>query len=183
MGDERPPKLRVLDGREDGIFSVPLFFVREVDAGHDALQEAAGEDRDHDVRGLGLAVRAGYGAGLDRHEGELAAVHGPGTPEAGEVLVEGQVIPVVCGMVVAARPIRLPYLDHRVGHDFAGAVVDRAFDLYRLGVIRRDQLRTVSIQERVVEEGTYCLRGGKLRGHLRFSIGVAFRPSSTMSNL
>jgi hypothetical protein len=35
---------RVLCGREDRVCGVGLFLVREVDAGHDALQEAPGED-------------------------------------------------------------------------------------------------------------------------------------------
>src|SRR3712207_8647457 len=113
MGHEGPPKLRVLDGREDGVCGVRLLLVGEVDAGYDAFEQAAGEDGDHDVRRL-LAdmvfFSSGDGAGFDRHKRELAA-YGPGTPEAGEAFVERQVLAVVFGVVVPAGAIRLPDLN------------------------------------------------------------------------
>src|SRR5215207_9673328 len=182
-GDESPPKLPVLDGREDGVCSVRLLLVREVDACHQARQKTTGEDGDHDVRRLKLAVRIGNGPGLDRREGELAALTCARAPEAREVFVEGQVLPVVSGMIVAASPVGLPDLDHRVGDGLPFPVVDGAIDPYRLGMIRRDQLGAVSVEESVVKEGAYRLGRCWLGAHLWFSIGVAALPSSTMSNL
>src|SRR5215211_2606412 len=182
-GDESPPKLPVLDGREDGVGSVRLLLVREVDARHQARQKTTGEDGDHDVRRLKLALRTGNGPGLDRREGELAALTCARAPEAREVFVEGQVLPVVSEMIVAASPVGLPDLDHRVGDGLPFPVVDGAIDPYRLGMIRRDQLGAVSVEESVVKEGAYRLGRCWLGAHLWFSIGVAALPSSTMSNL
>jgi hypothetical protein len=107
---------------------VSLSLVWEVDAGHYSLQEAAGEDRDHDMRGLGSAAGTRNRTGLDGHEGEPAALHGPGALEAGEAVVERQVFAVVFRVVVAARPVGLPDLDQAVADRTAVAVRDAPGD-------------------------------------------------------
>src|ERR671932_395027 len=86
-------------------------------------------------------------------------------------------------MVVAARAVGLPDLDHRVGHYIPCPVVDCALDPHGLGVIRRNKLRAVLVEERVVEKGADRLGGCRLVAHVPLSTGVSSLPSSTMSNL
>ena len=124
----------------------------------------------------------GTGPGLTVTKENRAVGVGSRAPEAREGFgVERQVLPVVCGVVVAARLVGLPDLDHRVGHGLSCPVVDRALDPHGPGMVRRNQLGAVLAQERVVEEGAYRLGWRGLGGHLWFSMGVAFLPSSTMS--
>src|SRR5918997_3678710 len=80
------------------------------------------------MRCLELSVRTGNGSWLDRQEGELATRVCARASKARAIFVEGLVLPVGRGMIVAARPVGLPDLDHRVRHDLAGPIVDRPFD-------------------------------------------------------
>src|SRR4051812_5013683 len=99
------------DGGEHGVSRIVL--VGEVDAGHAAVEHAAGEDVDVDVLGLAVAERAG----LDREDLVAAAVVGRAAADAAEALIPE-----------LAVGVRLPGLDQRVGDRVAGAVVDDAGD-------------------------------------------------------
>src|SRR3984893_8453527 len=70
------PHVGVGDGREHRIGRVGDFLVREVDARHEVLEQAAREHQDLDVRSLEPPVRVRNLAGLDGQEAELTL--GPG---------------------------------------------------------------------------------------------------------
>ena len=177
-------QLRILDGGKHPICGVRLRFVGEVDAGDETLQEAAGEDGYHDVGGLGASAGTGDGTRFNGHEREFAAFHRVRASEARERFgIEREIPPFVGGVVVAARLVGLPDLDHGVGHGLSGAVVDRPLDPYRRRMAGYDELRAILVHKGIVEEGSYGLRGGKLRAHAcGLSNGVASRPSRTTSN-
>src|SRR5688572_9869729 len=86
-GDEGwPPRGR--DETEERIASV-RGLVREIHARRQLLEQAAHEDRHHEVRRLGPSLRPRHRTGLDRREAERAARVGRDPAEAAEALVEG----------------------------------------------------------------------------------------------
>ena len=123
--------------REHRIRGVRLLLVREVEARHDPLQETAREDADHEVRRLRPAVGPGDGARLEGDELEPAVVRRSRPTEPDEALLERHVIPCVRRVRVPARGVRLPDLDHAVGHGVAGAVQELTADPDRTWIVRR----------------------------------------------
>ena len=111
----------LVEPREHGVGGVRLGLVGEVDARHDVLEQPAREDDDLEVRRLQAAVRPRHAAGLDGDELEAAAVDRARAAEAVNPSSSGS--SSRCRRVrVAPGGVRLPDLDHPVGHGLAGAV-------------------------------------------------------------
>ncbi len=142
LGD-RDERLALLgrEPREHGVGRVRLRLVREVDARDGPLEQPAGEDTDLDVRRLQPPVRPRHAPGLDGDELEPAVVLRPGAAEAEEAVLERDVVTVVGRVPVAAGGVRLPDLDHAVGHAVARAVGQPAADADRARVVRVDERR------------------------------------------
>ena len=113
--DEGRALLR-LEPEEHRVLRVRRLLVGEVHAGRDALEEAAGEDPDEQVRRLEPAVHPRHATGLHRDELEPAAVLGARAPEAGEAALERDLLAIVGRVRVAAGRVRLPDLDQAVRH-------------------------------------------------------------------
>src|SRR4051812_32736855 len=89
--DEGGPGIVVREAGEHRVGGVGLLLVLEVQPRDDLVQEAAGEDRQVDVRGLLAAVRRGHRAGLEREDRPRALDVGAAAPEAAELAVEAPI--------------------------------------------------------------------------------------------
>src|SRR6185436_8525465 len=141
----------------------------------------AHEDRDHEVRRLQLAVRAGNASRLDGGEAKRALRIGGDAPEAAPAALEGFVL-VVLGIRILARGVRLPDLDQAVVPTHAVAVDQPAGDRDALAfhpapgdVARGEPVETD------VQVGADGLMAARVEAQGIFSIGVSSRPRSTMS--
>jgi len=157
--------------------------IRKIDAGDEAAEKSAGENRDSDVRGLQLIFRAGARdlAGLDGGEAEFSVGAGGNAAVARESLFERFLLSVV-GVGVLAVGIRLPELENGIGNRFAVAIEDAAFDgeVFARDAQGGEIVRGEPIQADG-EKRTNGLGSCGLHAHFKSSKGVASRPLRTMS--
>src|SRR5215210_2916534 len=158
-GDEGRPGRRVERG-EQRIGGVGLLLVGEVDPGHHAVQQPAGEHGDGDVRRL-----AAGRARLHRADRPRAGPVGRAAPEAAEAR-----------RLIAPAGVGLPRLDQRVGDRLALAVEDRAAQPDRAVGPLGDDIWAVGPRQPDREERADGLRGGDAH-----SKGVTSHPRRTMS--
>ena len=103
---------------QDGVGSIGGL-IGKINPRGEPLDQAAHENRYHDVRRLYLAMRPRYAAGLDRGEGEAAFPVGGDAAEAAEACCCGT---AVLRVGVDAMSIGLPDFEHAVGNGVAVAV-------------------------------------------------------------
>ena len=150
-----------LDQLQHGIVAERRIAV-EVEPRRQAIEHAAGEDRDVDVRRLQAAPHPAMGhgtrPGLTVVKWLAAVGEGRGAAIALEAGVERQVAAVV-GMVVAAVAVGLPDLEQAVGHDGALDVMQLQDDLDALaGDSGRGEVGAVGVDDRAPVERADRLR-------------------------
>src|SRR4051794_788698 len=123
---------------QDRVLVVRLLLVAEVDARDAAVEHAAREDRDGQMRRLLLAARPGHGTRLERDDLPAAvAVLVPAAREAAEAARLRRPAVVIKVGEAAAR-IGPPRLDQRIRHWLRVAVVHHPPDADCAGRIRVD---------------------------------------------
>ena len=165
-GDQRGAARR-LDQLQHGILGQRRIAV-EIDSRRQPVEDAAGKDRDVDVRRLQAAHPAAIGprhaAGPHGGEARHALGVGRGAAEAVEARVEGQVAAIV-GMVVAAVAVGLPDLDQAVGHEGAPDVVQAERELDALaGDAGRGEVGAAGLDQGAPVERADGLRRRELGG-------------------
>ena len=116
--------------------------------------QPAGE---HGHQHVGRGIRS-RGAGLDRRERVVAVAVHRGAPEARDAVAVA--LEAAAHGDGAARGIRVPDLDDRVGHRIARAVVHRAVEPDGVGMPRRRHVGAAGVRQRVAEERADRLRRG-----------------------
>src|SRR5262249_10273795 len=153
--DQRAEPLGIADGAGQGIV-LDRFERGEEDAGLQRLEKSTREDRDTDLRHVGLAARALVRAGHDGLD-RIAAVGVRG--DAAVAVGSGA---VVTGEKLSGR-VRLPGLEERIDDRRAGAVEHASAERDAVPATREQNGAAVLPQEVPREERPDCLRGSGFR--------------------